>query len=402
MSQMAMPSGGSRVEQVQYATPSHLPPPQRAVRQGVGELEPVDFSTLVAPGEVLQRILELWQRLIALPGLQLLPPPSILPLSPAALPYAAGALRVAVLRHRPGAAPAVVARLRAQCDRFGVGGVLIEEGYLLEPAVQRETTNPPPPGTTTRWSVRFSPDHLTKLRRPLQVELPSQLVGAAFVRARTGTIRLALIDTGDEGAVTQIRCDEHESGPEPPSDRTGHGTTVGALIRLVAPDAEVHSFRVLRSGEDRVESSNLLEAINETTMMYDQFKVVVIPQRALISVAKLGKRDSIHRIIAHNAKAGRPMPVIVCAAGNTKRKPKEPMSYPATVPGFVVAVGLDWAGGIADYNCTVPSGTAVYTVGAFGGVENMPLGTVGKPGRPPNDFFGSSYASALVAAALVS
>jgi hypothetical protein len=401
VSQMSMPPQSTQVEQVLDAAPTHVSPPPGTVRRGVGELQPVGFSTLVARGEVLERVLELWQRLIDTPGLPSLRPPSILPLSPAALPYATGALRVAVLRHRAGIAPVVTARLRDQCDRFGVGDVLIEEGYLLDPAAQPGTRRRPS-GATTRWSVQLPPAHLEKVRQPLQIGLPPNLIGAAFVGTKTGTCRLALIDTGDEGAVTQTRCEDHDSDREPPSDETGHGTAVGSLIRLVAPHAEVHCYRVLRHGEDRVESGMLLQAVNETTLMDGKFNVVVIPQRAIISKAKLGRQKSLHRIIDHNAESGRTMPVLVCAAGNTNRKPREEMSYPAMVPGVVVAVGLDWAGEEADYNCPAPQGFAVFTVGAYGGVRKAPLGTIARPGRTPKDLVGSSYACALVAAALVS
>jgi hypothetical protein len=76
------------------------------------------------------------------------------------------------------------------------------------------------------------------------------------------------------------------------------------------------------------------------------------------------------------------------------------MAYPAVTPGVVVGIALDWSGEIAEYNCYVPLGASVHTVGAPGGIESDPLGMITRPGGPSRTLYGSSYAAALVGAAL--
>jgi hypothetical protein len=379
---------------VETAAPVNVPPPNRS--GGTGQVIPVAFSTLVARSEILERIVEQWGSISQSSGMPGVPVPNVLPLSAAAAPFAQGALRVAVLRHRPGLAPTVVAALRTQLERTGISDVLVEEGYFLEPAARRGTA--PRPATGPPWSVQWRPERLSMLREPISVALPATVIGAAFIDGLANTRRIALIDTGDEGCAGQICCEDYYFGPEQANDQHGHGTTVGGLIRLAAPDAKVDCYRVFRPPEEFAESGMLLNAVNHATLMSGEYAVVAIPARAVIGKAHEGRRDSIHRIISHNAGRGLPMPVVVCAAGNHK---DQPMSYPAVVPGVVVALGLDWAGDRADYNCREPAGAGVYTVGAYGGVRHDSLGTATRPGRKAVDCYGSSYATALVAASLL-
>ena len=57
---------------------------------------------------------------------------------------------------------------------------------------------------------------------------------------------------------------------------------------------------------------------------------------------------------------------------------------------------------VANYNCPSPSGIPVYAVGAVGGIEKDPLGNMLRQNQPAKDLYGSSYAAALVAGALIS
>ena len=73
----------------------------------------------------------------------------------------------------------------------------------------------------------------------------------------------------------------------------------------------------------------------------------------------------------------------------------------ATEPGVVTAAALDWSGRYADYNCRQdPTGT-VHVVRAFGGTEDDPLGFRTSPAGGVARLYGSSYAAALVACALL-
>ena len=226
------------------------------------------------------------------------------------------------------------------------------------------------------------------------------VLGAAFAGHWEFPRRIALIDTGDAGAAAQLGFDMESTKVEQPGDHYGHGTAVGSLIRMTAPQAELHSYRVMRTGENLVESTVLLNAMTSATMTIGEYHVVAIPQRATLSTRARGQDDAMQRIVRQNAARGYPTPVIVCAAGNFG--PHERMDYPAIVPGVVVAVGLDWSGRPASYNCRAPAGVSVHCVGAIGGIQKDPLGTMAGPNRSARALYGSSYATALVAGSLAS
>jgi len=130
------------------------------------------------------------------------------------------------------------------------------------------------------------------------------------------------------------------------------------------------------------------------------YHLVGIPLRAIIGVSERGQLQSLQRILRQHASTALPMPVVVCAAGNDG--PGAAMDFPATISGVIVAVGLDWAGKAAGYNCRRPAGVAITTVGAFGGVETDPLGTMSHLGRKSEVLYGSSYATAMIMGAIAS
>jgi hypothetical protein len=349
---------------------------------------------LVGPLHALEAVVEQWEPLVGAVNLRLTTPPRILTLPPPAQKYAARGLRVAVIRHETNLGPTLVRRLRTQLRFFRISDVIVEEGYFLSPTASRVG-----PDVTEPWSVTWETRHLEVLCRHFRIALPPDILGAAFVDRWKFPRKVVLIDTGDKGAATQTGFEIEFTAEEQPSDHHGHGTSIGNLIRMSAPQAEVHSYRVMRRGNHIVESSVLLNAITSATMTIGKYQVVIIPQRASLSRLVHGQRDAIHAVVQQNATHGYPTPVVVCAAGNAG--PREVMDYPATVPGVVVAVALDWVGQIANYNCRSPAGTSVYTVGATGGVEKDPLGKIVRQDKPAKVLYGSSYAAALVVSSLV-
>lgn len=210
--------------------------------------------------------------------------------------------------------------------------------------------------------------------------------------------KIAVVDTGDEGADRQTAFEQFSIHDEDPVDAIGHGTSVGSLIRLAARGHKVHSLRVLQSGERLVRSSMLLDALSEATGSGADFQVVCIPQRAEISTEERRRVLGLQRILHQQDNSGFPTPVVVCAAGNGGRG--QSMSFPALVPGVVVARALTWAGDIASYNCALPHGANLCIIGAFGGVETDPMGTRARIGKPVTPLFGSSYAASLIAASV--
>ncbi len=360
---------------------------------------PVDFSTLVGSLSEVESVIGRWDQLVDAITLRRMVPPRVLPLSRTAQEYADDILSVAVIVHPPGLGRRLVAGLRDQLPRFGLGGVVADMGYFLSP-VATPAASPGDASTRQSWSVTWRPEHLDDLLRPIPLSLPPAVLGASSVPTWPRERKVALLDTGDEGATRQVGFELDHSGEENPSDSRGHGTSVGALLRVAASHAKVDSFRVLQRDRRLIHSGLLLRALTETLFPVFGYQVVAIPQRARISVEERYQQHSVQRMIDGYAGSGTRVPVLVCAAGNDG--PNELIDYPATVPGVVVAMGLDWSGEIADYNCPPLPGTDPFVVGAYGGVEHDPLGTISRPGIANRTLYGSSYATALVAATVAS
>jgi hypothetical protein len=121
----------------------------------------VDFSTVIGPLASLNRLIEVWDRLIEGPQMRVVQRPAILPIPEWAEPYATGALRVAVFRFRPDVGPAVVARIRGNLERFDLSDVHVELGYYYESA----NIGSHPRRQQRRWHVRWRSEHLDRLRR---------------------------------------------------------------------------------------------------------------------------------------------------------------------------------------------------------------------------------------------
>ena len=352
----------------------------------------IDFSTLVGPRSALESVVTLWSQLVDTTTLRQVNAPRILPLSPAAQAAPDVVLRVAIINHPARLGEALIERLRDQLPRLGLVEVSADRGYFLGPAAMG--VNAP----AERWTVTWTTKHASELRRPVNVSLPPTALGSAFVAGWPPKRTIVLVDSGDQGADSQIGFELYNSDYENPADAKGHGTSVGSLIRLAAPGAGVQSFRVLQNDESLVQSGLLLQALTEALHPAHGSHVVCIPQRALISADARGHQATLERILHQHAGSPYPTPVVVCAAGNEGRR--QSMRFPATVRGVLVARGLTWSGEIAKYNCSPPPGPAPHMVDAFGGVEGDPIGTRARPQQPEKGLYGSSYAAALVTGAV--
>lgn len=355
-------------------------------------LPQIDFSTLVGPRSALETAITLWSQLVDTATLRRVSAPRILPLSPTAQVVPDVVLRVAIINHPADLGAALIDRLRDRLPRLGLLDVSADRGYFLGPAAMG--INAP----AERWTLTWTLKHASELRRPVNVSLPPTALGSAFVAGWPPKRTIVLIDSGDEGADSQIGFELYSSDYENPVDTKGHGTSVGSLIRLVAPGEEFQSFRVLQNGERLVQSGLLLQALTEALHPAHGSHVVCIPQRALICADERGHQATLERILHQHAGSSYPTPVVVCAAGNEGRR--QPMRFPATVRGVLVARGLTWSGEIAKYNCSPPSWTTPHTVDAFGGVEGDPIGTRARPRQPGKDLYGSSFAAALATGAV--
>jgi Subtilase family len=281
--------------------------------------------------------------------------------------------------------------IRSNLERFGLTGILVELGYFYEPAAA------PHHAKQSQWSIQWRPRLLDRRDKIITVLLPADALGARWASRWPDMRRIVLIDTGDEGALSQTWFSELDCRDEEPSDHDGHGTSIGSLIRMVAPAATVQSFRVIAPGSQVAESSTFINAMNVATLSSGLCDIVCVAQRADLSVLTGGSQAGLKTVLAHNAQRGGPMPVIVCAAGN---EAPAPMAFPATIPGVIVAAGLDANDKRADYNCPAQPGTTVHVIEAFGGVIDDPIGVRSGPGGNERDLYGSSYATAMVTGAL--
>ncbi|MBM2620770.1 S8/S53 family peptidase [Actinoplanes sp. LDG1-06] len=378
---------------------------------------PVDFTTLAGPLERLTELIALWGRVtrdFSVPT----DPPVLLPVPASSGLDSGDSLRLAQVRHgnayqdpatatataalgraarhagRKGvSSPQVVAELEAALARLEIRDVVAEEGYFYRPA----TT-----GTEryeSAWTVRLEEDRLRPFTS-MQVPLPAGALGADHRAAWPQRRRIILIDTGDQGASSQVGFATRTTLAEEPVDYNGHGTATGSLLRWAAPGAEVQSFRITESAQEAAESSIVLNALN-VALQADRCEIVVLPLRADLTPDQLGQRNLIARIAEHARKQNSRTPVVVCAAGN--RGPDEFMSYPALLPGALVAVATDETQEPADYNCPAPPEMTVHVVPAFGGVVDRPVGhLLGTEARTTTGaaLYGTSFAAVLVAAAL--
>lgn len=382
---------------VQQGPARTLPRPNRS--RLAANIPPVDFSMLVGPLRSLQTVIERWDELTAALSPGRLLPPRVLPLSNAAPGYGDVVLRVALFAHPSRLGLTLVSGLRSRLRNSGIADVTVALGYYFSLVAERRTADDEH-DMIDGWSVAWNSGHVNDLRRPTAVRVPDSALGAAFVSNWPPGRKILLLDTGDEGATYQIGFSQFYSDEEVPCDYSGHGTSVGTLIRMVASGVATHCFRVLQHGERVVHAGVLLNALTEALHPACGYHLVGIPLRATIGVEERGQLLSLQRILHQHAGTDLPMPVVVCAAGNDG--PGAAMGFPATIPGVIVAVGLDWAEAPAGYNCRRPAGMTITTVGAFGGVKADPLGTLSRLGRESEVLYGSSYATALIVGAIAS
>ena len=118
----------------------------------------------------------------------------------------------------------------------------------------------------------------------LNLDTGPSVVGApqfsAAVGARGDGVKVAVVDSGVDAAHPRVRgvagwvaFEVDEATPEryrvvvePHEDLVGHGTACAAIIRTIAPDAEIHSVRVL--GTNLKGRGTLLRAGRNATRAY--------------------------------------------------------------------------------------------------------------------------------------
>ncbi|WP_416956253.1 S8/S53 family peptidase [Streptomyces sp. Agncl-13] len=337
------------------------------------------FCTVVGEQRDIETLLTQWDEIFAAMAISGVTAPRLIPLSPLARDRSLDVLRVAVVEHPLGLARAVADALETQADRVGIPDLTIDEGFYLDPARRSETA-------AKRWlAINWNTMHLDELSGSPTGQLPPTRPG-----------KIALVDTGDEGAAVQYGFELTGSALEPAFDLDGHGTSIGGLMRLVAPHVAVDSFRVMQRNEEQVHSGLLLGALTEVTAAHSGYSVIAVAQSAHIAEVEKNRQHVLERMLGRNPHP----PSIVAAAGNKFPRDTLEMGYPATAPRVLVAAGLEWSGKVAQYNCTPPHGKKVRIAYALGGEPEDGVGTITLPDGNDEILYGSSYATALIAATL--
>jgi Subtilase family len=355
-----------------------------------------DFSTIVGPQERILTAIRSWDRFLTGIGLPPVDPPVLLPMPGLVERFGPRTPRIAVIRHLPGFSMRIVAQLRRDFDQVGIFELFCEQGFYL--SLARPSREPPTRSATI--SIKWRSDRLQAIADIKTFQLPPRLLSARnqFVR-HAGPTRVALVDTGDVEATTQVMCYGGFRGQQA-SDDDGHGTAIAALVRRLAPNARLTSYRVMVPGERQARSYNVLHAINMCLQTQPGYHVINISLTAPPSTDPdklLG--ESLEYLLSLPESQVAPRPTIVTAAGNGSGTP---MTYPALLPGVEVALASDWNGRLATYNCKAPDGLEIKTVVAPGGLPDDPFGFVSRSPHRDVPLYGSSFAAALITGALAS
>ena len=394
---------------VQTRRGAGLPPRGRGL--GLPSPPPVGFTSIIGALADLNAMAEQWERRPSSVLGALGPPRVLLHPGETELPRGGSAdMRVAVLEHPAGLSGAIGPALRELAAASGDSRVDVDAGYWLGPASYKKPETPQS-GEAPLWTTTWNEDHLEVIQHFAAPVLPETVAGRASARREPGQAgrpergrsRVLLIDTGDERAAHQdaFLVRQINTPDVPPRDWHGHGTSLGDLIRLRAPAATVAALRVFEPGSAYSASPALLAALNWALHPLSGADVVCVAQRAEISADHRAHADVIMSILRHAVAQGFPMPVVVCAAGNARRKGgQDLMALPATAPGVLAVRAVGWQGKPLDYNCQAPRGAAVNIAEAYGGEVDDPIGVTKAVPRPELWMVGTSYAAALVAGAL--
>jgi hypothetical protein len=375
-------------------TPTGGPPSPPPEETEADRAQPADFSTLIGSRASLTTIIENWDRLIADQALLAsAPPPALLPMPQGMEQYADQVVYVARAQHPPGLSQAVTSTVRTGLGRLDIQDVVVEERYFLVPATLTQQS-PTMPERRRSWTITWPPERLDALNQIPTVVVPDDALGAYSHRNGVDPRRVLVLDTGDEHAHSQFTPLLPHAGSEEPIDHRGHGTSVGSLARLVAPDAEVHSSRVYRPVDRQADAATVYWALS--LALLEEWHVVAIPLTVRPGVMEGVYPEGLAAVLTR--RAHHTIPLVVCAAGNDG--PGQVMSGPAMLPGAMVAVASDWTGHRAPYNSRPPLGSRVYTTLAYGGVDGEPVCTRTGPDGRAVDCFGSSFATAIIAGAL--
>jgi hypothetical protein len=338
-----------------------------------------DYTTLLGRRRSVRRVLGTWSRLPSMRALGLLEPPTVVDIRHLGDAYGGDETPVvAFLRHGLGIAHVVAAQLQTDILVHVRGApVLCEPGFTARPAASTGTGPPTVQLDTSKWPSPVLPT----INHP-----PKQ-------RGR----RVAVVDTGDTSGGNMVTFDGPKAFDGTAQDDNGHGTAVGDIIRAAAQTTpSVRAVRVAQP-DGSCNSYDVLSGL-VFCLWGDQFDVVNVSLSTLLPSQCSSALGASLSYLMRLCQARNPDLVLVAAAGN---EPTEQIAYPALMPGAHVVLATDRNGKPAQYNSQLPSGVTTTTESAFGGSTGDGLGRISRPGEPDEELVGTSYAAALVTAAMV-
>ena len=209
-------------------------------------------------------------------------------------------------------------------------------------------------------------------------------------------LRVGVLDTGDllspgpmadfVGGVARTRAAD---------DLDGHGTAIAGIIRHLSPQADVAAVRVVEP-EDHT-SYSLLCGLTYALWSgrFDVLNISLSTQLSGGCLTVLG--GSMAMVLDICQSNGAPTPQIVAAAGNTTTG--HAFGYPAKLPGALAVLAWNAAGEPAPYNVHVDA--RYRTTYATGGDEDQSMATITYSNGKSAPLFGTSFAAAVVTAALL-
>lgn len=217
--------------------------------------------------------------------------------------------------------------------------------------------------------------------------------------------RVAVLDSGDkdhEGTMLDFTSNALSGPPwfaRPAHDDSGHGTAVAAVIRAMAPQAEVTPFRVL-GGKNKAGSSASVY-LGLIAALWDERQFDVVNASFGVSAGTdcgtmLGRTFS-YLMAGRWKQRGRPLtPVLVVAAPTDI---DQHLTSPSDIPGARVVAAWGAKNTPADY-CSRLKGKPDLDW-APGGTREEPLGRYYSAAAKSWPIYGTSFAAALVSGHLV-
>jgi subtilisin family serine protease len=245
--------------------------------------------------------------------------------------------------------------------RFSVLSIRMAEEFLCSIPAAGQAGGPSPLAATiagTGYGARRAIPKFRRFLRPMasQVKghwaLQELKIPEAQVLARGSGVKIALIDTGLDPTIQEIKVELGESkdllsGEKPcwgktrfPFDWMGHGTGIATLVSRVAPEAELMIVKVIDEPMTRASSASWNTTLMEAGIAWAvEHGADVINLSAAVRVDAERLREIVRRCWERNV-------VLVTSMGNLNGSSSDERPfYPAAYPWTIAVGGAERKGG---------------------------------------------------------